>query len=75
MNAFIEAGADSVVSTLWELEDHTTEHLMTQFRARLANHERKVDALRTAQLELLDRGLPPYFWASFQIVGDTNGRI
>ena len=25
VNAFIEAGADSVVSTLWELEDHTTE--------------------------------------------------
>ena len=75
VNAFIEAGADSVVSTLWELEDHTTEHLMTQFYARLANHERKVDALRTAQLELLDRGLPPYFWASFQIVGDPNGKL
>src|SRR6202000_1460754 len=51
VNAFIEAGADSVVSTLWELEDHTTEHLMTQFYAKLANHERKVDALRAAQLE------------------------
>ena len=75
VNAFIEAGADSVVSTLWELEDHTTEHLMTQFYAQLANHKRKVDALRTAQLELLDKGLPPYFWASFQIVGDPNGTL
>jgi CHAT domain-containing protein len=75
VNAFIEAGADSVVSTLWELEDHTTEHLMTQFYAKLANHERKVDALRAAQLELLNKGVPPYYWASFQVVGDPNGTI
>lgn len=75
VNAFIEAGADSVVSTLWELEDHTTEHLMTQFYAQLANHERKVDALRAAQLELLDKGVPPYYWASFQVVGDPNGTL
>ena len=31
VNAFIEAGANSVVSTLWELEDHTTERLITTF--------------------------------------------
>ncbi|MDX6463908.1 MAG: hypothetical protein QOE55_7605, partial [Acidobacteriaceae bacterium] len=75
MNAFIEAEADSVVSTLWELEDHTTEHLMTQFYSQLANHQRKVDALRAAQMELLDKGVPPYYWASFQVVGDPNGTI
>jgi CHAT domain-containing protein len=75
VNAFIEAGADSVVSTLWELEDHTTEHLMAQFYAQLAHHERKVDALRAAQLELLDKGVPPYYWASFQVVGDPNGTL
>jgi CHAT domain-containing protein len=75
VNAFIEAGADSVVSTLWELEDHTTEHLMAQFYSQLANHQRKVDALRAAQMELLDKGVPPYYWASFQVVGDPNGTI
>src|SRR5579863_7953044 len=42
VNAFVEAGADSVVSTLWELEDHSTEHLMTLFYSKLALHERKV---------------------------------
>jgi CHAT domain-containing protein len=74
-NAFIEAGADTVVSTLWELEDHSTEHLMSMFYAQLAQHHRKVDALRTAQLDLLNRGLPPYYWASFQILGDADGTI
>jgi CHAT domain-containing protein len=73
VNAFIEAGADTVVSTLWELEDHSTEHLMANFYLQLAAHKRKVDALRSAQVELLDEGLPPYAWASVQIVGDPNG--
>lgn len=73
VNAFIEAGADSVVSTLWDLEDESTEHLMTMFYSRLASHERKVDALRSAQLNLLHQGLPPYFWAGVQIVGDPSG--
>jgi CHAT domain-containing protein len=75
VNAFVEAGADSVVSTLWELEDHTTERLMTVFYSQLARHNRKVDALRTAQLDLLNQGLPPYFWASVQIVGDPDGTL
>jgi CHAT domain-containing protein len=75
VNAFIEAGASSVVSTLWDLEDHSTEYLMSLFYAQLARHERKVDALRDAQLNFLNRGLPPYFWASVQIVGDANGTL
>ncbi len=73
VNAFIEAGADSVVSTLWELADQPTSKLMKSFYGGLAVHDRKVDALRAAQIELLKQGLPPYFWASFQIVGDANG--
>jgi CHAT domain-containing protein len=75
VNAFIEAGADSVVSTLWDLEDESTEHLMKVFYSRLALHERKVDALRSAQLDLLNKGLSPYFWAGVQIVGDPSGTI
>jgi CHAT domain-containing protein len=35
VNAFIEAGADSVVSTLWELEDHATEQLMATFYSNI----------------------------------------
>ncbi len=75
VNAFIEAGANSVVSTLWDLEDESTEYLMTLFYSRLALHERKADALRSAQLDLLHQGLPPYFWAGVQIVGDPSGTL
>ncbi|MGH9726383.1 MAG: CHAT domain-containing protein, partial [Candidatus Acidiferrales bacterium] len=75
VNAFIEAGADSVVSTLWELQDQATEYLMSDFYSKLAKHESKVDALRSAQLDLLNEGLPPYFWAGVQIVGDPSGTL
>ena len=75
VNAFIEAGADSVVSTLWELADQPTTELMQSFYAQLATHSRKVDALRAAQLQLLNKRLSPYFWASFQIVGDADGNL
>ncbi len=75
VNAFIEAGANSVVSTLWEVDDHSAPHVMETFYSQLAAHKRKVDALRTAQLEMLNQGLAPYFWASFQIVGDPNGTL
>jgi CHAT domain-containing protein len=75
VNAFIEAGADSVVSTLWDIDDQTTVPLMQRFYAQLATHSRKIDALRFAQLELLNKGLPPYYWASFQIVGDGSGSL
>jgi CHAT domain-containing protein len=75
VNAFIGAGAESVVSTLWELADQPTSSLMKTFYARLAARDRKVEALRSAQIQLLNEGLPPYYWASFQLVGDPDGTL
>ncbi len=75
VNAFIEAGADTVVSTLWAVDDLMTAHMMANFYSALAKHSHKVDALRSAQLDLLNQGLAPYYWASFQIVGDGNGTV
>lgn len=75
VNAFIEAGSQSVVSTLWELEDHATAHLMTTFYGHLGRHEEKAEALRQAQLEMLHSGAPPYYWASFVLDGDPRSSL
>jgi CHAT domain-containing protein len=75
VNAFIEAGAQSVVSTLWELEDHATAHLMTVFYEHLGRHEEKAEALRQAQLEMINSGAPPYYWAGFEIDGEPGGSL
>jgi CHAT domain-containing protein len=75
VNAFIEAGSQSVVSTLWELEDHATAHLMTVFYDHLGRHEEKAEALRQAQLEMLKSGDPPYYWAGFVLEGDPRSSL
>jgi CHAT domain-containing protein len=75
VNAFIEAGAESVVSTLWELDDRTTEQLMTTFYHGLASGQSKASALNDAQRGLLHAGFAPYYWASFEMAGDSSGAL
>jgi CHAT domain-containing protein len=75
VNAFIEAGAQSVVSTLWEMEDRSTAQLMIAFYRHLSQSEGKAEAMREAQLELLKSGDPPYFWAGFELDGEPNATL
>lgn len=75
VNAFIEAGAQSVVSTLWKLEDHATAQFMIDFYRQLSNRAGKAEALRQAQLDMMHSGAPPYYWAGFQLVGEPSGSL
>jgi len=72
-HAFIEAGAETVVSALWELNDQTTMELMTSFYKNLATHQSKAQALQQAQLTMMRTGISPYYWASFEVIGDPAG--
>jgi CHAT domain-containing protein len=72
--AFVQAGASSVVATLWELEDHASNKFMKAFYTHLQTVG-KAEALRQAKLDLLHIGLPPYYWASYEIVGDSQGPL
>jgi CHAT domain-containing protein len=72
VNAFIEAGSRSVVSTLWEIQDHAAAELMSNFYAHLGHGEGKGEALRRAQLKILNSGAPPYYWAGFELDGEPN---
>lgn len=51
--AFMAAGAPSVVATLWDVSDHATARVMTQFYAGYLTGTSKDGALRAAQLALL----------------------
>jgi CHAT domain-containing protein len=75
VNAFIEAGAQSVVSTLWEVEDRATAQLMIDFYQHLGHNEGKAESLRRAQLDMLHSGAPPYYWAGFELVGEPSGSL
>jgi CHAT domain-containing protein len=73
-DAFLAAGAASVVGTLWYVDDESTRDLMAAFYKELAGGACKGAALRSAQLSLLRRPnrSHPYYWSAFQLTGDAG---
>lgn len=70
--AFLLAGARTVVSTLWTIDDTFSRFLMAQFYAGIANGQTTSVALRNAKLELLRTFGPkavPYRWAAYTLEG------
>ncbi len=70
--AFQYAGAQSILATLWNVDDVWTMRLMKRFYAELRKGEAKDEALRSAQLELAHShaASAPYYWAGFSLSGD-----
>jgi CHAT domain-containing protein/tetratricopeptide (TPR) repeat protein len=73
--ALQEAGAESVLMSLWSVPDEETRSLMTLFYKNWLAGQGKVEALRRAQLELREKirkkyGMDlPYYWGAFILVG------
>ena len=66
------AGANSIVSSLWKVDDKATSILMQQFYQSLRETNKR-SALRAAQLKVKDSyNAHPYFWAAFQIIGSIQ---
>jgi len=69
--AFFEAGASSVVVSLWDVSDKYTAKLMTYFYSFLAKGYTKPKALRLAKQKFIKDDSPnPYYWAAFTISGN-----
>jgi len=66
-----QAGAQSIVASLWLVDEGSTAQLMEEFYEGLKNGLTKAEALRLAQLSLSSnpRYTHPYFWAGFVLVG------
>ncbi len=68
--AFIEAGAKTIVSTLWFADDRRTHELSLKFYRNLIGKKmRPAAALRNTQIEMVKKGLSFYFWGGFIITG------
>jgi CHAT domain-containing protein len=65
--AFILAGAQAVVTSLWSVSDYATHELMRDYYAGMRRGEGRGEALRRAKLAMLRRKgrEHPFYWASF----------
>jgi CHAT domain-containing protein len=65
--AFVLAGAESLVMSLWAVSDSVTREMMTAFYTGLRHGLGRGEALRQAQLAMLKRKgrEHPFYWASF----------
>ncbi|AFZ01265.1 CHAT domain-containing protein [Calothrix sp. PCC 6303] len=67
--AFLAAGADSVIGSLWAVDDMATAFLITDFYGNLSRNTDKAGALRQAMLETMKKYPNPRDWAGFTLVG------
>lgn len=74
--AFLAAGAQTLVMSLWPVEDNATSELMQRFYQNLLSGASKVQALCEAQRSLIQGTnsayTHPYYWAAFRLVGNTS---
>jgi CHAT domain-containing protein len=72
--ALVIAGAESMVMTLWQVDDLATRDLMAGYYKRLEAGKGRSSALRDVQLEISGQAkyAHPYYWASFLPAGDNS---
>jgi CHAT domain-containing protein len=70
--AFVLAGAETLVMSLWPVSDYVTRELMTDYYSGLKTGLGRGEALRQAQLTMLKRKgrQHPFYWASFIQAGE-----
>jgi hypothetical protein len=72
--AFLAAGSDAVVATLWDVGDAATGVFMEQFYFRLGLGDAPAVALREAKRRMLadPRWSDPALWSAYVLVGETG---
>jgi CHAT domain-containing protein/Tfp pilus assembly protein PilF len=67
--AFFVAGAETVVMSLWKVDDETTRTLMEAYYSNLLAGQGRAAALREAMREVRRLQPHPYYWAPFIAMG------
>lgn len=68
--AFQQAGAKTVVMSLWKVNDEATQELMSSFYKNWVTGMTKREAFSKAQQEIKAKYKDPYFWGAFVMVGE-----
>jgi CHAT domain-containing protein len=74
---FFNAGAKSVVSSLWDINEKASNNIIQEFYKNIANGDTKSAALQKAKLTYIQqnentREESPYYWIRLTITGDMK---
>jgi CHAT domain-containing protein len=67
--AFMVAGANALIMSLWKVDDEATQMLMTNFYTNWTKLGNKQKAFKQAQLQLMTKYKDPYYWGAFTMMG------
>lgn len=67
--AFLVAGADAMIMSLWKVDDEATQLLMTSFYTNWIKLRDKQRAFKQAQIQLMTKYKEPYYWGAFVMMG------
>ncbi len=67
--AFLVAGAEALIMSLWKVDDAATQQLMTNFYNNWIKLGNKQKAFKQAQLQLMTKYKEPYYWGAFVMMG------
>ena len=70
--AFLLAGADTLLLSLWKVSDQATQELMITFYEHYVAGETPHQALKAAQQILRTRYPHPFYWGAFVLVGKSR---
>ena len=68
--AFRAAGAGSVITSLWKVDDNATKDFMIIFYQHFLQTKDKLAAYRQAQKTIKEKYKYPYYWGAFVMVGE-----
>lgn len=63
--AFLVAGADALIMSLWKVDDAATQQLMNNFYTNWVKGADKQKAFKQAQQQLMIKYKEPYYWGAF----------
>ncbi|MFC7358021.1 CHAT domain-containing protein [Jejudonia soesokkakensis] len=75
-HAFNYAGSESMLTSLWKIDEQSSTQIIEYFYAELAKGLPKDEALKNAKLRYIEtaqgRTLSPQYWAGLVLIGDTT---
>ena len=75
-HAFNYAGSESILTSLWEIDEQSSAKIIELFYDNLARKMSKDEALRKAKLDYIataeGRTAAPEYWAGLVLIGDVS---